>query len=203
MPTSHKAPHDTDPADAKLEMRRNAAALRKQLAADFPGADAELAGHADAIIKLAGGGVVAGYLPIRSELSPLPLIAALAGCGVVTALPITPPAGNPLVFHQWATDDALQNGPYGTCQPLPNLPVVVPRLVLTPMLAFDDAARRLGYGGGFYDRTLAGIRAGGQAVTAIGIAFDGQQVPSVPTGPYDMPLDGVLTPTGLRLMEMR
>ena len=81
--------------------------------------------------------------------------------------------------------------------------MIVPRLVLAPMLAFDDAAGRLGYGGGFYDRTLAGIRADGQAVTAIGIAFDGQQVASVPTGPYDMPLDGVLTPTGLRLMEMR
>ena len=184
-------------------MRREAAAMRKQLAAENPDADTALARHADAIIRLAGGGAVAGYLPIRSELSPLPLIAALAGRGVVTAMPMTPPPRNPLIFHRWNPGDALQDGPFGTQQPPPDLPVIVPRLVLTPMLAFDDAASRLGYGGGFYDRTLAGIRADGQTVTAIGIAFDGQQVASVPTGPYDMPLDGVLTPTGLRLMEMR
>ena len=88
-------------------MRREAAALRKQLAAESPDADTVLACHADAIIRLAGGGAVAGYLPIHSELSPLPLIAALAERGVFTAMPMTPPPGKPLIFHQWTPGDAV------------------------------------------------------------------------------------------------
>jgi 5-formyltetrahydrofolate cyclo-ligase len=66
------------------------------------------------------------------------------------------------------------------------------------MLAFDSDCWRLGYGGGFYDRTLAGLRGGGRSVTAIGIAFDGQLVDKVPVGPFDVALDAVLTPSGLR-----
>ena len=85
--------------------------MRKQLAAEHPDADTALARHADAIIRLGGGGAVAGYLPIRSELSPLPLIAALAGRGVVTAMPMTPPPGNPLIFHQWARATRCRTGP--------------------------------------------------------------------------------------------
>ena len=75
---------------------------------------------------------------------------------------------------------------------------MTPDVILAPMLAFDDEGWRLGYGGGFYDRTLAALRAGGRRVAALGIAYDGQVVDKVPTGPFDMRLDGVLTPSGLR-----
>ena len=194
-------PDSPDLADAKAALRQTAGKRRALLAREQADADTILAGHADAIAQLAEGGIVAGYLPIKSELSPLALVAALTAAGVPTAMPVTPPPGQPLIFHRWAAGDPLEDGPYGTRQPPTHLDVVIPRVVLAPMLAFDDAARRLGYGGGFYDRTLAKIRDGGHAVTAIGIAYDEQQTDRVPTGPHDMKLDGVLTPAGLRLVE--
>ena len=113
-------------------------------------------------------------------------------------MPETPEPGRPLVFRRWAPGDALVDGPYGTQQPSPTADILTPGVVLAPMLAFDAGCRRLGYGGGFYDRTLGGLRAAGSAVTAIGIAFDGQLVDKVPVGPYDIALDAVLTPSGLR-----
>jgi 5-formyltetrahydrofolate cyclo-ligase len=144
-----------------------------------------------------GRGIYAAYLPIRSELSPLPLIARLADLSIQTAMPITPAPGNPLDFRLWATGDKLDDGPYDTKQPSSNAPVCRPDVILAPMLAFDSACWRLGYGGGFYDRSIGGLRQAGHKVVAIGIAFAGQQVKQVPTGPYDMALDAVLTPDGL------
>jgi 5-formyltetrahydrofolate cyclo-ligase len=144
-----------------------------------------------------GRGIYAAYLPIRSELSPLPLIARLADLSIQTAMPITPAPGNPLDFRLWATGDKLDDGPYDTKQPAANAPVCQPDVILAPMLAFDSACWRLGYGGGFYDRSIGGLRQAGHKVVAIGIAFAGQQVEQVPTGPYDMALDAVLTPDGL------
>lgn len=192
----------TDPATAKAALRNQAAARRAALMESDPEAPARLAAQADIIIRLAQGrdpaGIVAAYMPIRSELSPLPLVTALAVAGLITAMPETPAPGNPLVFRRWAPGDDLVDGPYGTSQPSPAAPVVQPAVILAPMLAFDAACWRLGYGGGFYDRTLAGLRGGGHMVTAIGIAFDGQLVDKVPVGPFDVPLDAVLTPSGLR-----
>ena len=196
-----------DPAADKTALRKEAAATRAALAKQEPDAADRLAGHAGHIADLAAadlatadpamGGVVAAYLPIRSELSPLPLVAALTARGVVTAMPVTPEPENPLSFHQWAAGDVLVDGPYRTQQPSADAPRVTPSIILAPMLAFDAACWRLGYGGGFYDRTLAGLRAAGRSVIAIGIAYDGQQVDQVPTGPYDMALDAVLTPSGM------
>jgi 5-formyltetrahydrofolate cyclo-ligase len=187
--------------DEKAAMRSAASQRRAELAAAMPDAGQALALHVDAVLKLCEGGIIAGYLPIRSELSPLPLMRALVDAGASTAMPLTPPPGNPLVFCSWAQGDPLVGGPYGTRQPPDDGDPVSPRLILAPMLAFDDAARRLGYGGGFYDRTLAAIRAEGRQVTVIGIAYDEQQTERVPTGPHDMKLDGALTPAGLRLVE--
>jgi len=210
------APH-SDPADAKAALRKQAAAHRRGLMANDPDAPARLAAQAGILADMladahadihggtggqaAGSAAVAAYLPIRSELSPLPLVTALAGHGVVTAMPETPAPGNPLVFRRWTPGDDLVDGPYGTQQPSPAADVLVPDLILAPMLAFDSGCWRLGYGGGFYDRTLAALRAAGRRVTAIGIAFDGQLVDKVPVGPYDVALDAVLTPSGLRAAE--
>jgi len=192
----------SDPAAAKAELRQQAAIARKALVNADPEAPARLAAQSDIIMRMVQderpAGVVAAYMPIRSELSPLRLVAALVARGIVTAMPETPSPGHPLIFRRWAPGDDLVDGPYGTSQPSPAAPVMVPRVILAPMLAFDSACWRLGYGGGFYDRTLAGLRDAGQRVTAIGIAFDGQLVDKVPVGPFDMPLDAVLTPSGLR-----
>ena len=199
-----------DPADEKATLRKTAAKARAALASADLDAAERLAAQAGILAEIArplagrsadsdaGAPVIAAYLPIRSELSPLPLVAALAAAGMVTAMPVTPSPGNPLSFRAWAPGDALADGPYNTRQPPPDWPEITPHVILAPMLAFDDDGWRLGYGGGFYDRTLAGLRAAGHRVAALGIAYDGQRVGHAPTGPYDVRLDGVVTASGLR-----
>ena len=186
-----------DPADEKQMLRRSATKIRKRLFEQQTQADISLAAHADVLLERFGRGIYAAYLPIRSELSPLPLIARLADLSIQTAMPITPALGNPLDFRLWATGDILDDGPYDTKQPAASAAVCQPDVILAPMLAFDSACWRLGYGGGFYDRSIGGLRQAGHKVVAIGIAFSGQQVEQVPTGSYDMALDAVLTPDGL------
>lgn len=213
-----------DPADEraaleKTALRKTAAAARAATAAADPSAADRLAAQAPILVRIASqlihdapdrasdhpsdhapdrAPVIAAYLPIRSELSPMALVSALAAAGMVTAMPVTPSPGNPLSFRAWSPGDALADGPYNTKQPPPDWPDITPDVILAPMLAFDVSCWRLGYGGGFYDRTLAGIRGAGRSVVALGVAYDGQYVEAVPTGPYDMKLDGVLTPSGLR-----
>jgi 5-formyltetrahydrofolate cyclo-ligase len=186
-----------DPADEKQAQRRAATTTRKILFEQYPQADVAVATHADRLLAQFGRGIYAAYLPIRSELSPLPLVARLAEASVQTAIPITPAPGNPLDFRLWAPGDKMDDGPYDTKQPLSTASACVPDVILAPMLAFDSACWRLGYGGGFYDRSIGGLREAGRTVVTIGIAFSGQLVEHVHTGPYDMALDAVLTPDGL------
>ncbi|MEK9760301.1 MAG: 5-formyltetrahydrofolate cyclo-ligase, partial [Candidatus Puniceispirillum sp.] len=110
---------------------------------------------------------------------------------------VTPEAGQPLQFLDWRPGDRLVDGRFGTKQPVAGAVRVRPHVVLVPLLAFDLAGGRLGYGGGYYDRSIAALRDDGMPVVAIGVGYDGQRVDKVPVGPYDMPLDAVLTPTGL------
>ena len=192
----------SDPAAVKADLRKQAAPRRAALMESDPDAPERLAAQAGIIINIAqrdeAARIVAAYMPIRSELSPLPLVSALEAHGIMTAMPETRAPGKPLVFRRWTPGDDLVDGPYGTRQPSPTAPTVVPGVILAPMLAFDSDCWRLGYGGGFYDHTLAGLRGAGRSVTAIGIAYDGQLVDKVPVGPFDVALDAVLTPSGLR-----
>ena len=126
----------------------------------------------------------------------MPLIVALYDAGQMTAMPVTPAEGHPLSFRRWAVGDVLEDGRYGTRQPPACCTPVLPDVILAPLLAFDSAGRRLGYGGGFYDRTIADFAARGHTVSVIGLAYDGQKLDKVPVGPYDMPLDAVLCPSG-------
>jgi 5-formyltetrahydrofolate cyclo-ligase len=186
-----------DPAEAKVACRKLAAQNRNHLATNEAAAAAKLAMHAERLIDRFGKGIYAAYFPIRSELSPLDLLARLVDLGCATALPVTPAEGQPLRFHRWAVGGRLDDGPYDTKQPPADQPFCRPDVILAPMLAFDSAGWRLGYGGGFYDRTLAVLRGAGHHLSVIGIAFDGQKLDNIPVGPYDMPLDAVLCPTGL------
>ena len=178
-------------------MRKQAAKIRQQEADHHPDAAEKLAAYCQLLLNRFGSGVYAAYLPIRSEISPLPLIAALHDAGQPTAMPVTPAAGQPLSFRRWAVGDALEDGPYGTRQPPVGGTPVLPDVILAPLLAFDAAGWRLGYGGGFYDRTIADFAACGHKASVIGLAYDGQKLDKVPVGPYDMPLDAVLCPSGL------
>ena len=92
--------------------------------------------------------------------------------------------GLPLVFRAWKPGDTLTAGVWGIQEPLPSSPAVDPDVLLVPLLAFDTRGYRLGYGGGFYDRTLAGFRTR-KRVVAVGVAFDEQRIDAVPTPTYD------------------
>jgi 5-formyltetrahydrofolate cyclo-ligase len=190
--------------------------MREKLAADAPLAAEKLAAEELAAEKLAGQAdqlraclsgetapIIAGYWPIRSELDPRPLLARLHAAGAEICLPVTPPPGQPLSFHRFTSEDQLTHGPYGTRQPDPASQTVIPQLVLAPLLAFDADGGRLGYGGGFYDRTLASMAAAGHRPLYIGLAFAGQHLQTVPTGPLDRRLDGVLAPHGWAVRPAR
>ena len=193
---------DRDNIDvAKIACRKQAVLQRAKLANASPDAGIMLAGHAAGLTGRYGCGVYAGYMPIHSELSPLELLENLVGLGCDLALPITPRAGQPLGFHRWEIGGLLDDGPYGTKQPPAGNDKCTPDVILAPLLAFDAGGWRLGYGGGFYDRTVAGLRAFGQRVTLIGIAYEGQKVDKIPVGPFDMPLDAVLSPAGMFELE--
>jgi 5-formyltetrahydrofolate cyclo-ligase len=181
----------------KVACRKRAAIKRAKLARATPDAAISLACHANDLVARFGCGIYAGYMPIRTELSPLVLLENLVGFGCGVALPITPREGQPLRFHRWQIGGLLDDGPYGTKQPPANNDKCTPDVILAPMLAFDAGGWRLGYGGGFYDRTVAGLRATGQKVVLIGIAYDEQTLDKIPVGPYDIPLDVVLSPAGL------
>ena len=182
---------------AKVACRKLAGNRRDALAVLEPDAAHMLSDHASVLVNRYGRVTFAGYVPIRSELSPLVLLDSLAASGCDLALPVTPAEGQPLIFHRWLVNGKLDNGPYGTKQPPVNNEICIPNVILAPMLAFDLSGWRLGYGGGFYDRTLAALRNSGKHVVLIGIAYDGQKLDKLPAGPYDMPLDAVLGPAGL------
>jgi 5-formyltetrahydrofolate cyclo-ligase len=141
-------------------------------------------------------GIVSGFHPYRSEINVVPLLAKLASEGWTTALPVVVGKGKPLIFRRWFPGDRLANGVMELRVPIEDAPEVEPDLLFVPLLAFDRQGYRLGYGGGFYDRTLALLRAK-KPVMAIGVAYAAQEVDHVPRGPEDARLDAMLTERGL------
>ncbi len=139
-----------------------------------------------------GPAIVSGFWPIKEEIDIRPLLIELFNQGCQVALPVVPGKGQRLLFRAWRPGDPLEEGVFGTLQPLSRREVVEPAALLVPLLACDANGWRLGYGGGFYDRTLAALRAKG-GITAVGVGFDGQLVPDVPHGPQDERLDWLLT----------
>ena len=137
--------------------------------------------------------VVAGFWPLAGEIDIRPLLLALAGRGHPVVLPVTPARGNPLSFQRWRPGDILVPERFGTVRPSGE--PLAPDLLLVPLLAFDGRGRRLGYGGGFYDRTLAGL----PGRIAIGCAFAAQRVDCVAADVHDIPLQAVATERGLML----
>jgi 5-formyltetrahydrofolate cyclo-ligase len=154
-----------------------------------------LAAHGLAFAGIVSTVIVSGFSAIGEEISPLPLLVKLAAEGNRLCLPVMAGTGLPLLFRAWAPGDPTAAAMWGIGEPLPSAPIVEPDALLVPLLAFDARGNRLGYGGGFYDRTIARLRAVRSVVT-IGLAFDEQRVESVPHAADDQRLDWVLTPTG-------
>ena len=139
---------------------------------------------------------VAGYWPMADEIDVRPLMTRLFEDGWKVALPVVVAKEEPLVFRRWQPGMVLEAGGFGTRHPGPEAPEIVPDILLVPLLAFDNRGFRLGWGGGFYDRTLSRLRAT-EDVKAVGIAYQGQKVDSVPHSSNDEPLDRVVTDEGI------
>lgn len=137
------------------------------------------------------GAVLAGYMPMRTEIDCLPAMAAHCRAGGRVCVPVIPGMAQPLRFHEWTPETEMVEGAFKALIPQGGVELT-PTVLIVPLLAFDRRGYRLGYGGGFYDRTLEGLRARG-TVTAIGFAFAAQEVETVPTEPTDQPLDMIVT----------
>lgn len=177
-------------ADIKTAARAEAFARRKAaFAARGPG-DAALLTD---VLTAHAGAILAGYMPMRTEVDCLPAMAAhlAVGQGGCVCVPVIPGPAQPLQFHDWHPGAVMVAGAFGALIP-EGAVERVPSVLIVPLLAFDRQGFRLGYGGGFYDRTLEGLRAHGP-VTAIGFAFAAQEVPEVPTEPTDQRLDMIVT----------
>jgi 5-formyltetrahydrofolate cyclo-ligase len=180
-------------APLKAALRSEALARRR---AEGQSAAAALAAHlAEAglrLIRERRPGIVSAFSALADEPSPLELLQALAAAGIATALPVTGPRGTPLVFRQWRYGEPTSKGKMGILEPLASAPEVDPDFLFVPLAAFDRSGQRIGYGAGYYDRSLEKLRAI-KPVCAVGVAFASQEIPKAPHEAHDQPLDYVLT----------
>ena len=173
--------------EQKAEARK-AAVARRKLAHER--GDGAAAGRLSEVLAGHRGVALAGYMPMRTEIDPLPAMAEAAAWGPV-GVPVIEAMGQPLRFAIWEPDAPMLEGRFGARIPETETPMV-PQILIVPLVAFDPGGGRLGYGGGFYDRTLEGLRREG-AVLAIGFAYDAQEAVGLPMEPTDQPLDMVVT----------
>lgn len=180
-------------ADKKQAARKAAMAVRKVAHAAAEGAGDAAASQVlswlETVPELRS---VSGYMPIHTELDILPLMHALHARGYALSVPVIMGKAMPLKFRAWTPESRMISGPFGAMVPESG-DWLQPDLLLCPMLAFDGTGQRLGYGGGFYDRSIAAL----SPVRALGFAYGAQEVDSLPHEPTDMLLDGVATETGI------
>jgi 5-formyltetrahydrofolate cyclo-ligase len=176
----------------KERIRREALARRDAMLPEMRQAAAEAIAAREFPLAITPGAIVSGFMALKSEINPLPLMQKLAGEGAQLALPAIAGRGKPLMLRAWEPGAPLGRGQWGIREPTAEAAEVEPDIVLVPLLAFDRAGHRIGYGAGYYDLTLARLRAR-KAVIAVGIAFAVQEVAAVPTTPRDAHLDLVLT----------
>ncbi len=189
---------DEKTAKAKRKLRKKAGERRKAL-------HEQLADEARRRLKDTGldfldretGGVVSGFHPYGSEIDCTALLHRLSKEGWKTCLPVVTGPAQPLIFREWGRDEPLEGGAWDIPVPGEDAAEVKPDILLVPLLAFDAEGYRLGYGGGFYDRTLELARSE-RKIVAIGVAFSGQEVKRVPHGDLDQPLDWMLTELGAK-----
>ncbi len=178
--------------ELKVALRRDAAARRDALSAEVRRVAAQTIAARKFPLPVSPAAVVSGFMPLKSEISPLPLMQSLAEQGAGLALPRIIGHGQPLSMRSWQFGGPLDRGQWGIREPTADAPEVDPDILLVPLLAFDRAGYRIGYGAGYYDMTIARLRSL-KTITAVGIAFAAQEVPEIPKTPRDERLDLVLT----------
>jgi len=186
--------------DSKAALRREAIARRDALPAEGRQSAAEIIAARPFPLSIVRGVIVSGFMPLGNEINPLPLMRKLAGQGARLALPVVAGRGKPLIMRAWSAGEQLSPGVWGIREPPPEAAEVEPDILLVPLLAFDRSGHRIGYGGGYYDRTIVQLRVR-KAVVAIGLAFAAQEVSTVPVTPRDALLDLVLTE--LEVIDLR
>jgi 5-formyltetrahydrofolate cyclo-ligase len=179
-------------AQQKAELRREAQARRDAMLPEVRRAAAEAIAARPLPVAVPAGGIVSGFMPLKSEINPLPLMTKLGEAGARLALPVVAGGGKPLIMRAWSFGDPLDTAVWGIREPKPQAAEVDPDILLVPLLAFDRAGYRIGYGAGYYDMTLAKLRAL-KPVVAVGVAYAVQEIEAVPTTPRDARLDLVLT----------
>ncbi|RAK56224.1 5-formyltetrahydrofolate cyclo-ligase [Phenylobacterium soli] len=172
--------------------------LRRSLAAAAP--DAGFRAAEALPLEALPDGPVAVYYAQGSELDPTPLAERLAAAGRTVALPAAQARDGRLQFRRWRIGEALEADAVGVPAPGAAAEAVTPRVVVTPLVAYDARGGRLGQGGGHYDRTLENLRAAGP-VFVLGLAYAGQAVDEIPMEPHDQRLDAILTEAGYQPVE--
>ncbi|MEI9804812.1 MAG: 5-formyltetrahydrofolate cyclo-ligase [Pseudolabrys sp.] len=179
-------------ADRKAELRGAVLSLRDALPPTARQAAAEAIAKRPFPVAIAPGTIVSGFSPMKTEINPLPLLRKLAETGANLALPAIIGRGKPLTMREWAFGAPLESGQWGIREPLADAPEVDPDILIVPLAAFDRAGHRIGYGAGYYDMTLHGLREK-KRIVAVGIAFAAQEIARVPVTERDERLDLVLT----------
>ena len=187
----------SDILEAKRALRARTRAWRGTLSTEAKAQAAEaVADHGIGFLgPLREHTVVSGFASLPDEFRAWPLLRRLHRDGLPLALPVMQGKHKPLLFRAWTPGDAMDSGVWNIPEPKADKPAVEPDILLVPLLAFDPRGWRLGYGGGYYDRTLKGLRAR-RTIVAVGLAFDEQEVDAVPHLDYDQRLDWVLRPSG-------
>jgi 5-formyltetrahydrofolate cyclo-ligase len=179
-------------SNQKAALRTAALALRDALPAAERQAAAEAIAARPFPVAITPGVIVSAFMPLKSEINPLPLMRKLADAGAQLALPAIDGRGLPLIMRAWKFGDPFKPGQWGIREPLPEAPQVDPDILIVPLACFDRNGHRIGYGAGYYDMTINALRAK-KPVVAIGIGFAAQEVPQVPATERDERLDLVLT----------
>jgi len=184
--------NETETQSAKAALRAEVLARRDALPAELRAAAAEAIAARTFPVAVKPGMIVGGFMPLKSEINPLPLLRKLAEIGAQLALPAIAGRGLPLIMRAYAFGDEFARGQWGIREPKPEAAEVAPDILIVPLAAFDRAGHRIGYGAGYYDMTIRGLRAK-KPVIAIGIGFAAQEIPKVPATERDERLDLVLT----------
>ena len=193
-------PQADSPDSLKADLRTNFLTMRSALADAEPDAVPRITQRLHEILAGRTDAVVGGYMAIKGEIDLMPAYQAFHEHGFTMCLPVTPETQSALIFRRWSPGQDLVTGQFSILEPDESCDPVVPDILLVPLLAFDRAGGRLGFGQGYYDRTLSHLRSH-RKIAAYGIAYAGQEADHVPLGPHDQRLDAVVTPAEIITVE--
>ena len=177
---------------AELKAKARADAFARRKIAHESGQGAQGAALLAQVLAAYPGKILSGYMAMRTEIDPLAAMAAHIGR---VCVPVITGKGKPLQFHEWTAEGVMIDGAFGARVPRSGA-LLEPEVLIVPLVSFDARGNRLGYGGGFYDRTLEQLRARRQTI-AIGFAYAAQEAETLPLEPTDQPLDAIVTETGI------